>query len=252
MTIGETTASAWLPVALASELPAPGSEPVPAKLGGEALVAFRDMSGCLGALEDACAHRKIPLHFGHVDEYGLRCAVHGWTFDCAGKRSDAAAAFNPPASVRNYPVAEADGLIFSYVGSEDPAPPAPRPSSFGTAPRWIKASVDNALLEWAASPQAAAYRPQGGPRWSPWTPGAPVPADDAHRLIAMPPFGGRATVYVEAPTATQDAFGEVPLTQSRADEILAPFEEPPLRIEAADAVEDPVRIVLAALFTTPL
>src|SRR5258708_20327884 len=74
----------WQPAALVDELQGP--RPVkPVKLLGENLVLFRDEGGRYGLIDRHCAHRGADLAFGRLENGGLRCAVHGWLFDVAGK-----------------------------------------------------------------------------------------------------------------------------------------------------------------------
>ena len=47
----------WMPAMLASELPAPDSDPRRIRLLGEDLLAFRDTNGQLGLLRHNCPHR---------------------------------------------------------------------------------------------------------------------------------------------------------------------------------------------------
>ena len=74
----------WLPALLSSELPEPDCTPVRLRLLGENLVAFRDTSGEIGVLDNACPHRRASLFFGRNEECGLRCVYHGWKFDLNG------------------------------------------------------------------------------------------------------------------------------------------------------------------------
>ena len=74
----------WHPVLLSSELPGPDCPPVRVRLMGERLVAFRDTSGRVGLLAEACPHRRASLFFGRNEEDGLRCIYHGWKYDIDG------------------------------------------------------------------------------------------------------------------------------------------------------------------------
>src|SRR5581483_6527788 len=71
----------WHPVLLARRL---RRRPVGVRLAGRDLVLFRTPAG-VGALADACPHRRMRLSAGgRVVDGRLRCAYHGWTFDPAG------------------------------------------------------------------------------------------------------------------------------------------------------------------------
>jgi phenylpropionate dioxygenase-like ring-hydroxylating dioxygenase large terminal subunit len=52
---------------------------------GEALILFRDGAGQAGLLHSRCAHRGTTLHYGKVEERGIRCCYHGWLFDAQGR-----------------------------------------------------------------------------------------------------------------------------------------------------------------------
>src|SRR5580658_11042685 len=75
----------WLPVLMASELPEPDCPPVRLHVLSEKLVAFRDSAGCVGIVDEFCAHRGASLWFGRNEEGGLRCAYHGWKYDVTGQ-----------------------------------------------------------------------------------------------------------------------------------------------------------------------
>jgi phenylpropionate dioxygenase-like ring-hydroxylating dioxygenase large terminal subunit len=116
----------WQPVALTEELA--GSRPVkPVRVMGQDLVLFRDAEGRLGLLDRACSHRSADLAFGRYERGRLRCPFHGWLFDVTGR------CLEPPAEPQgstlhtrihhgSYPVREANGLVFAYLGAS--APPA--------------------------------------------------------------------------------------------------------------------------------
>ena len=126
--MGELLRRYWFPVAASCEL---RGKPIKAvKLLGEQLVLFRDASGRLGLLEERCPHRGTSLAYGLIDEEGLRCAYHGWKFDCSGSCLELPG--EPPDTnlkhrvrARSYKVEELGGLIFAYLGPE-PVPLLPR------------------------------------------------------------------------------------------------------------------------------
>ena len=80
---GDVLRRYWQPAALTEELA--GDRPVvPVRLLGEDLVAFRDDGGRYGLLDRACAHRRVDLTYGRLEDGGLRCPFHGWLFDRTG------------------------------------------------------------------------------------------------------------------------------------------------------------------------
>ncbi len=142
--MGDLLRHYWMPVLLGSELPAPDCDPLRARLLCEDLIAFRDTDGKVGLLGANCSHRGAPLFFGRNEERGLRCVYHGWKFDVAGRCVDQPN--EPPEStfkdkIRHtaYPCVERGGVIWTYMGSVDPAPPLP-------ALEWMDVPDENRLL----------------------------------------------------------------------------------------------------------
>lgn len=124
---GEYLRRYWQPFMLVSELK---DLPVAVRLLGEDLVCFRDKSGRLGLLHKACIHRGVSLEFGIIAERGIRCCYHGWHFDIDGTVLETPA--EPPTSkIRQnfyqgaYPVCEAQGMIFAYLGPPEATPELP-------------------------------------------------------------------------------------------------------------------------------
>jgi phenylpropionate dioxygenase-like ring-hydroxylating dioxygenase large terminal subunit len=70
----------WHPVAYTSDL---GDGPMKVRLLDQDLVIVR-LAGQVCALYDLCVHRGTPLSLGFVDRDRLRCAYHGWAYDCSG------------------------------------------------------------------------------------------------------------------------------------------------------------------------
>jgi 5,5'-dehydrodivanillate O-demethylase len=125
---GEMLRRYWWPVAAASEL----TDAQPKKrvrILGEDLVLFRNLKGNLGLVEEQCPHRSASLYYGFVEEDGLRCAYHGWKYDCSGACIEMP--FEPRDTplkneirAKAYPLKELSGLIFAYLGP-NPAPLLP-------------------------------------------------------------------------------------------------------------------------------
>lgn len=114
----------WQPVAVADEVPL-GGRPVPLRVLSENLVLFRDENGQLGLLQRGCPHRCSDLSFGRIEDGGIRCLYHGWLFDTKGNCLEQPA--EPPESKFKesikavaYPVREAGGLVFAYLGKGEP------------------------------------------------------------------------------------------------------------------------------------
>jgi phthalate 4,5-dioxygenase oxygenase subunit len=128
--MGEVFRRYWIPAVLSADIAEPDGPPVRVRLLGEDLVAFRDSAGDIGLLDAHCPHRRAPLFFGRNEECGLRCVYHGWKFDVHGNCVDAPS--EPPdsqfkfrVSALSYPVHEAGGIVWTYMGPIDKMPPTP-------------------------------------------------------------------------------------------------------------------------------
>lgn len=112
-------ARSWHPVAYAREL---GRRPLPVSLLDRPLVLFRGPAG-LGALEDRCPHRNVPLSAGRVVGDTIACPYHGWRFDRAGRcRLVPGSKDVASASVAALPVREEAGLIWTTLAAMPEAP----------------------------------------------------------------------------------------------------------------------------------
>jgi phthalate 4,5-dioxygenase len=101
-------------------------------------VAFRDSKGRVGMLDEHCPHRRASLVLGRNEECGLRCLYHGWKVDVDGNVLEMAS--EPPGSRviekakhKAYPVREAGGFVWAYMGPAD-AVPAFEPPAFAPTP----------------------------------------------------------------------------------------------------------------------
>ncbi|MBY4108205.1 Rieske 2Fe-2S domain-containing protein [Rhodococcus fascians] len=128
--MGEALRRYWHPVASAEALVA-GALPERTQVLGENLVVFRDGQGRPGVVVERCAHRGSSLHYGRVEEDGIRCCYHGWKYDVEGHCLDQA--LEPDGGRKRdkvrqpwYPVQERYGLVFVYMGPPEHKPALPR------------------------------------------------------------------------------------------------------------------------------
>ncbi|WP_233584158.1 Rieske 2Fe-2S domain-containing protein [Acidovorax sp. 100] len=116
----------WHPVCTSMQLPSPDAPPLRVRLLGEDYVVFRDTAGEVGMLDELCMHRGASLALGRVEEGGLRCLYHGWKFDVKGRVMETPNHADPKYRERMkapaYPVREAGGLVWAYVGPKDQVP----------------------------------------------------------------------------------------------------------------------------------
>ena len=122
--MGGIMRSHWLPVCMSEEVAEKDGPPVKSRLVGEDLVVFRDSNGKLGVLDEHCPHRGASLVFGRNEECGLRCLYHGWKFDVEGNILEMSsepdgAALKGSLSQKSYPVREAGGFVWAWLGAKD-------------------------------------------------------------------------------------------------------------------------------------
>jgi phthalate 4,5-dioxygenase len=119
----------WLPALQSSDLAEAGGDPRRVELLGQTFVAFRGTDGRVGILDEFCPHRAASLVLGRVEECGLRCVYHGWKFDADGKALETPnvsdAKFSQRLKAKAYPVHEAGGLIWTYLGPAEKRPEFP-------------------------------------------------------------------------------------------------------------------------------
>ena len=125
-------ARAWYVAAKSSELRC--GRVVAMELGPRKLALFRRSDGAVCAVDARCPHLGADLTQGTVTDAGLRCAVHGWTVDGAGRCAPSAVYEAEGARrVRSYPTAERYGLVWVFNG---PSVTSPLPEPPGGAWRW--------------------------------------------------------------------------------------------------------------------
>jgi nitrite reductase/ring-hydroxylating ferredoxin subunit len=124
---GEYLRRFWQPICYSDDLK---DLPLAVNVLGEELVVFRDGTGAVGLLERHCPHRGSSLEFGLVGAKGIRCCYHGWLFDVDGTILETPG--EPADSTLKdrlfhgaYPVREAHGIIFCYMGPPDRVPAFP-------------------------------------------------------------------------------------------------------------------------------
>ncbi|MBM3521517.1 MAG: aromatic ring-hydroxylating dioxygenase subunit alpha [Alphaproteobacteria bacterium] len=98
----------------------------PVRLLGEDIVLYRTPAGEIGALEDACPHRKLPLSKGTLQGDRIVCGYHGLTFDRRGMCVAALTQTRVPtgASVKRFAALERYGFVWLWMGNAEQADPA--------------------------------------------------------------------------------------------------------------------------------
>lgn len=98
-------------------------KPIGFVLLDEPVVLFRKEDNAPVALEDRCAHRRLPLSKGYLDKDKIVCGYHGVTYDCsgAGVHIPGQRVVPPWAQVKSYPVVERYKCIWIWMGDPNRA-----------------------------------------------------------------------------------------------------------------------------------
>ncbi len=144
----------WVPAVLSEQVAEPDGAPVRVQLFGEKLVVFRDSNGKIGVLGEACPHRKASLAFARNEQCGLRCLYHGWKFDTEGNVVDMPSepkqsGLSEKAKHLSYPVREAGGFIWTYMGPAELMPEFEAPPWAPTAETEIAIAKIELPCNWA-------------------------------------------------------------------------------------------------------
>ncbi|MGB0577605.1 MAG: Rieske 2Fe-2S domain-containing protein [Alphaproteobacteria bacterium] len=128
--MGDLFRQYWMPALLADELPENDCPPVRVKLLGEPMVAFRDTEGNYGLVEEFCAHRRVSLWFGRVEENGIRCPYHGWKYDHTGQCVDVPSepeesGYCQSIKLQSYPLIKVGDILWTHMGDAENRPPEP-------------------------------------------------------------------------------------------------------------------------------
>ncbi|MDB5070528.1 MAG: MarR family transcriptional regulator [Candidatus Eremiobacteraeota bacterium] len=128
--MGQMMRRYWVPACLGEEVAERDGTPLRVRIFGQPLVVFRDSGGRLGILDEHCPHRLASLALGRNEEGGIRCVYHGWKFDVEGRCMEMPTEpegynFRDRMRTRSYPVREAGGLVWTYLGPPETQPPFP-------------------------------------------------------------------------------------------------------------------------------
>jgi phenylpropionate dioxygenase-like ring-hydroxylating dioxygenase large terminal subunit len=93
---------------------------------GLPMVMYRQTSGDVAVLEDACWHRRMPLSLGRLEGDELVCGYHGLVYNAEGlcTHMPSQETINPSACVRSFPVQERHRLVWVWPGDPALADPA--------------------------------------------------------------------------------------------------------------------------------
>jgi phenylpropionate dioxygenase-like ring-hydroxylating dioxygenase large terminal subunit len=110
----------WYVAAWAREV---SSTPLARRICDTPVVLFRGQNGKVGALEDRCSHRGLPLAKGRVIGDVLQCGYHGLCFDTSGECTKVPGQERIPsrARVQNFPVVEQEAVVWIWMGEPSQA-----------------------------------------------------------------------------------------------------------------------------------
>lgn len=120
----------WIPAGVEDDLPVADGAPKRIKLLGEKYILFRNTDGVLAMMDEQCVHRGASLALARVEENGIRCIYHGWKFAADGSVMDIPIVSDVKLmktrfKARTYPLREAGGLLWAYLGPKEKEPPFP-------------------------------------------------------------------------------------------------------------------------------
>lgn len=140
----------WLPY-LRSEMLEANGAPRKVELLGEMYVSFRGQDGSVGFFDEQCPHRGASLSLARSGDNALTCIFHGWKFDTSGKCVNTPTEANPRfcanVKLRAFPVKEAGGALWVYLGKDEP-PAFPDYEYFKAPPEYRRARVGYANSNW--------------------------------------------------------------------------------------------------------
>lgn len=114
----------WYPVAWSSQV---ARRPFPVELCAQRIMLQRDEHGRAHAVHDRCLHRGVRLSLGTEEFPGtITCPYHAWTYRLSDGELVAVITDGPDSPMcgrvrlQTFPVAEALGLVWVYVGDGPP------------------------------------------------------------------------------------------------------------------------------------
>jgi 5,5'-dehydrodivanillate O-demethylase len=122
----------WHAVMRSEDVPA--GRALPLRVLNEDYAIYRTPDGRAQITAARCPHRGALMHLGWVENEGIRCVYHGWSYDCTGQCTEAPAereGFARNVRIAAFPTAEAYGLIYGFFGDDEPPAFPPYPESRG-------------------------------------------------------------------------------------------------------------------------
>jgi phthalate 4,5-dioxygenase oxygenase subunit len=220
----------WFPFALSDQLVA-GDAPFMSTLLGRHYVAIRASDGRIGFFDEGCPHRGASLALARVEDGHLRCIFHAWKFDVTGQAVECPTepegerhdAFCARVKLKSYPVHEAGGLIWVWLGDTAEAPPFPALPFVGALEENSFLTVSKGQCNWLQGVEATIDSAHVGTLHKTWISGikTKVSGNIGMSLDGPPRYEAELTDYgLKAVALRPLAGGE---TYARITEYLMPF-----------------------------
>jgi phenylpropionate dioxygenase-like ring-hydroxylating dioxygenase large terminal subunit len=115
----------WYAAAFPDEI---GRSPLARTLLGEDVLFYRREDGTPVALDNRCAHRRLPLSMGMLVGDAVQCGYHGLLYDSTGACIKIPGQTNVPnVRLRTYPLVERHRYLWIWMGDPGLADPAKIP-----------------------------------------------------------------------------------------------------------------------------
>ena len=119
MTADTFVENAWYVAGRSQEFPV--GQPQGRKIAGRPVLVWRTGEARIGAFDDRCVHKRMPLSEGRVLADGvLECAYHGFCYDGRGNCVRIPSQLDRPipsrAKLKPFPLIEQDGLVWVWPG----------------------------------------------------------------------------------------------------------------------------------------
>jgi phthalate 4,5-dioxygenase oxygenase subunit len=143
----------WLPAVRAARLERDGA-PARVRLLGEDFVAWRATDGRVGFFNEKCPHRGVSLALGQNKNCTLTCIFHGWKYGVDGKVLEVpteganSSAFAKTVPLKHYPVREAAGIVWVWLGAEGEPPPFWNLPFMDLPPNQYRVAVQSVDANW--------------------------------------------------------------------------------------------------------
>lgn len=222
---------AWFPFAVPTQFVA-NEPPVRVRLVGSDYVAWRSPDGRIGFIDEACPHRNVSMALARNEGCVLRCIFHGWAVHVDGKVVDVPThqpdpeEFAARVKTRHYPVREAGGLVWVWLGG-DPVAPFPRLPFMDLPEGHVWTTVTKAQCNWFQGVEGSLDSAHVGTLHKSWIPRLAASTANGAASIGLslkavaPRYEVDRTPFGLSATALRELEGG--LTYVRTTQYVAPF-----------------------------